>query len=169
MLKMYNLNLASRQLIINVLGTLEDLSGDVPHKVRTIRKTFELKTLEDEIDKLQAKKDEGYQVAMSAWNKAKAAAEAKEKDYTERPPRQPVINWDDLSNTPERKFTLDDIYVNWLLERAKEKDWRKVKDQQNKDQEINVSIDHLVAIADLQDALKGDEISEKPAKGAKNE
>lgn len=167
MLKMYKLNLASRQLIINVLGTLDDLKGDVPHKVRTIRKTFELKGVEDEIDKLQAKADEEYQAELDAWNLAKKAAEEKGQEFTERKPRPGVINWDDLSDTPERKFTLDNVYVDWLAEALKSKDWHKVKDQQGKDQEINISIDHLVAIADLVDALRGEDIPEKPAKEAR--
>jgi len=167
MLKMYKLNLASRQLIVNVMGTLEDLKGDVPHKVRTIRKTFELKNLEDEIEKLQAAMDEKYEAELDAYNAAKKAAEEKDKSFTERPPRPESVSWDDLSNTPERKFTLDNVYVDWLAEALKGKDWRKIKNQQGQDQDVNISVDHVVAIADLVDALKGEDIPEKPAKEAR--
>jgi len=164
-LKLYRLTLASRQLIINVLGSLEDLSGDVPHKVRTIRKTFELKDVEKYVDKLQQEIDEPYQVELIAWNNAKKAAEEKGQSFSEKMPVQRPLNWDDLAGTEEKKFTIDNLYADWLKEVVKSHNWRIIKNRQTgQDQEINISVDHICAIADLEDALAGEGIPRKPEK-----
>ena len=165
-LKMYKLNLASRQLITNVLSNLTDVSGDIPHKVRTIRKTFELKRIQDEVDDIQDSHDDTYREEMEEWAKIdKKYREAKDGEPAEkpgRPPKNPLLSWDDLVETKIRGFTIDEIYANWLLETIKEHDWTKGRDPKSgQDVDVRPSIDQLAAIADLQDALIGESIERK--------
>ena len=156
-LKMYKLNLASRQLITNVLSNLTDVSGDIPHKVRTIRKTFELKYAQDDVDDLQDSIDADYEERYKAW------IEKKEADKSPgRKPIAPMLSWDDLAETKPRGFTIDDIYANWLLETVNAHDWTKGRDPQTgQDVDVKPSIDQLAAIADLKDALIGETIERK--------
>ena len=159
------MTLASRSLILRVLGQAKSVTLDTTKIGREVRHRFELREAEKEIEKMESKHEGEYLKDLLAYQ-----AKLKESTLTEtdKPPARQAVSWDDLMELPAKRYTIDDHYVDWLLGELKEKDWRKVYAQNEQgrleETEIPVSVAQMEAIADLGDALvkaKETPISEK--------
>ncbi|MBN1535181.1 MAG: hypothetical protein JW908_00510 [Anaerolineales bacterium] len=156
------LNLASRWLLVRMLNQCPDHTPADSRMIRDIRKRFELKQAQKEQKRMVRDRsfeiwetDEKLKEEENKYREAKAKGEAYEIDREIEVPDG--IDWDDLSETKARTFTVDDSYIAWLKTQYDKAEWGKIKRVETNGKmvvdEILVTASMSAALADLDDAL----------------
>lgn len=149
------LTLASRSLISRVLTQTKSVTTSTAKTGREIRSRLELRESGKAIDKLEKVHEHAFMAELLVYQEKVKEETATENDL---PPTQANVSWDELMDTEAKRYTIDDVYINWLLDELEQKDWRKVylhnPNGTVQMAETSVSVAQMEAIADLVDALE---------------
>jgi len=134
-LKIVSLNLADRLLIDQFMASFpESITQDIAATLREIRKRFEIRSAQKEIKALRPS----------------TPAETEEVEQ---------ITWDELSETPLKKFTIDDNYLIFLQSKLEKHDWNPLTRGARNGGFVQPAM--ISAIADLADHLADAQLVKK--------
>jgi hypothetical protein len=150
------------QLIIAQPGGKADI--DLAKKVREVRRRLRVRQFEKELDKLNLQfRDLG--LTFSTWDNLMDSEELLEtlaeilenEKVKDEKPRLAKLSKRAAAFLTPQEFTIDEVYLDWLLERLQARDWSKAKQQQqdgsSKEIEVDVHPSHMEAVAEFSDLL----------------
>jgi hypothetical protein len=176
-LKRITLTPADRQIVQLLIAKPGGKAGvDLARKVREVRRRFDVRQFEKQLDKLNERLAE-WRIRFSTWDNlmdatellAEIVAMSKEEEVEEEKTKLAKLLGRVKAFVKPREYTIDEIYLAWLQELIQARDWSKARQMQqdgsSKEIETDVHSSHMEAIAEfadvVRDAVAADSITEE--------
>jgi hypothetical protein len=148
-----NLSLADRVLINRVLSNVKKVSLETTRTIREVHQVFELRAADKERERLANERQLDRDFQAKTAEKIEDLAERKRAEAEIPAP----FSWADL-DVCAQTYALDDVHLKWLRREVESADWQHVRQWHPQTGEwtkveIPVTVDMMVAIANLGDAL----------------